>query len=267
MVSAPGYDDLVLSTTAEDLGETTVVEAYGGRFALSAPDAATLQSIVDGLPRGWAVSSRDSPRDTIVPHFALLQGANGGYRIRDAHGFERLCADRELAIWMLRTQLRRAAALQARDSVCLQAGAVTYRGHGILLPGQAFAGTSTMVQALVRAGAEYQSDELTMIDSEGLIAQSGEATALSSAGVQARVPVGLVAFTVYQPGSAWTPRRLTPGEGIAALMAYATARDRPAETLATFRRTLQSATVLQGDRGEADEVAPALFGVVSALPV
>ena len=57
----------------------------------------------------------------------------------------------------------------ARGFLFVHAGVVGHAGRAIVLPGPTHAGKSTLVLALVRAGAEYYSDEYAVIDREGMI--------------------------------------------------------------------------------------------------
>ncbi len=254
---------------------TVVVEAYGARLAVSAPDTETLRTVIDGLPRGWAACGKGVRHENVKWRFAVRREGDG-YRIRDNHGREQSSPDLELAIWMLRTQLRRFVGYHSKDLIFVHAGVVAYQGVAILVPGHSFAGKTTLVEALVRAGADFYSDEYAMLDDEGRVAhyleplsvrgpQGQEEIELGSDAVQQPAPVGLVVMTVYKPGSTWSPRHLTTGEGVVAMMEHAVpARDRPAETLAALRLSLADALILQGDRGEADQTAQALLDAVGA---
>jgi hypothetical protein len=252
-----------------------VVEAYGARLAVAAPDVTTLQAILGGLPTGWSVSD-EAESDDVSWRFAVLRDANG-YRVIQGDGYEQVCGDLDLAVWLLRTQMRRYVGHHSENLVFVHAGVVAYQGRAILLPGHSFAGKSTLVVALVRAGADYYSDEFAMLDEAGRVAkylepiqlrgpQGPEVLNLDSDTPQDPVPVGLVAVTVYTPGAKWSPRRLSTGQGVLAMMGHAApARDRPAKTLSTLRLALADAEILQGDRGEADETARALLDAVVAL--
>ena len=260
---------------SSDDSATVVVEAYGARLAVSAPDQEALRVIVDRLPRGWAVCGEDVPRDSVEWRFAVLRHGDA-YRTRDDHGAERDCSDLELAASMLRTQMRRFVGYHSPDLIFIHAGVVSHRGRAILLPGSSFAGKSTLVEALVRAGAEFYSDEYAMLDGAGRVAHYREPLSIRAPDGQAEVeigsgamlepaPVGLVAITVYIPGSTWSPRRRSTAEGVVAMMEHAIpARDRPAETLAALRLALADAKILQGERGEADETAAALLETLGA---
>lgn len=262
-----------MRASSEDSAETVVVEAYGARLAVSAPDADALRLILDGLPRGWSVCGDEVSHEDVTWRFAVRRDRDG-YRTRDNHGHERECADLELATWMLRTQMRRFVGYHSSDLIFVHAGVVAHRGAAIVIPGPSFAGKSTLVEALVRLGAEFYSDEYAMIERDGRVAHYREPLSIRGAQAQAEVEfgsanalepieVGLVAITVFTPGARWTPRRLTVAEGVVALMEHSVpARDRPAETLSALRLALAHAVILQGDRGEADETAAALLDAV-----
>ena len=51
----------------------------------------------------------------------------------------------------------------------VHAGAVTWRGRALLLPGKTHSGKSSLVIELLRQGASYLSDEYALIDSDGLV--------------------------------------------------------------------------------------------------
>jgi hypothetical protein len=254
-----------------------VVEAYGARLAISAPNHELLRRVVAGLPRGWDVPAEAVRPADVEWRFDVLHDASG-YRVRDGDGHERPCVDLELAIWMLRTEIRRFVGYHTPDLVFIHAGVVAQMNRAVVLPGHSFAGKSRLVEALVRRGAEYYSDEYAMIDKSGLVAQYREPLAIrtpegkeeldvSPEVTQPRVRVGLVAFAMYMPGAVWSPRQLTSGEGLVTAMQHTVpARDRPAETLATLKLAFADAMILQGDRGEADETAAALLETLSALP-
>ena len=56
-----------------------------------------------------------------------------------------------------------------RMLIFIHAGVVAQDGVAIALPGVSFAGKTTLVSALVRAGAVYYSDEFAVIDKRGVV--------------------------------------------------------------------------------------------------
>lgn len=253
-----------------------MLEAYGARLAVSAPDADALARIIDGLPPGWEPCPPEVSQDEVSWRFGVRRDAEG-YLVEDGDGRQTACADLDLAVGLLRTQMRHHVGHHARDLVFVHAGVVAHGGRAIVIPGHSFSGKSTLVAALVREGATFYSDEYAMLDEQGLVRQYREPLSIrrergvreevdASRGdaAQQPVPVGVVAIAVYTPGATWRPRRVSAGAGVVAMMEHAVAaRDRPAETLATLRRALDQAVILEGSRGEADDTARLLLDEVA----
>jgi hypothetical protein len=256
---------------------SAVLEGYGTRLVLTAPDRELLHELTFELPRGWVVGGqqRCSPADTWT--FEAAYSAEG-YRVRDGAGQQRPCGDLATLVSLLHAQLRRYVGYHVDGFVFVHAGVVAYRGRAIVLPGQSFAGKSTLVQALVRAGADYYSDEYAMLDDTGRVAHYREPLSLRGPDgheplelgadlERPRIPVALVAFVRYRAGSKWIARRMTTGEAVVAAMQHSVpARERPADTLAILRLAFEPAQLLRGDRGDAEEAARALLAVLTSQP-
>ena len=107
---------------------------------------------------------------------------------------------------------------------------VGWKGKAIVIPGRSYSGKSTLVAALVRAGATYYSDEYAVFDRKGLVHPFAKPLEIRAEGEfkQSRVPVGelggksgtrplpvgLVLMTGYKQGAKWRPRKLSPGKGV-----------------------------------------------------
>ena len=155
------------------------------------------------------------------------------------------------------------------------AGVVGHQGAAIVMPGSSHAGKTSLVAALVRAGAEYYSDEYAPLDTVGLVHPFAKPLSIrneqyiqvdhhvdSLGGVAGEkpLPVRAVVVTSYESGGWWRPRRLSSGEAVLALLAHTVpAQGRPAQALQTISRALERATVIEGARGEADAIAPLLL--------
>jgi hypothetical protein len=165
----------------------------------------------------------------------------------------------------------------ARSRVFIHAGVVSWNGSAILVPGPSHSGKSSLVAALLRAGLEatYYSDEFAVVDRCGYVHPYPCPLSLRNGdGVPHRTPaadlpakvgnrrlrVGLVLITEFREAATWRPRRLTPGQGLLAVLANTTsARRRPARALKALATLLEGATILKGPRGDADETAAALI--------
>lgn len=249
--------------------------SYGVRFAVRADDPRALERLSEHLPPG----TRAAAPGRVERLYSIRLGGVGARRglrrlnllyanhVRLARTedagelFERFEADLQLAI-----------AEAARRRVFIHAGVVGWRGRAILLPGRSFAGKTTLVAELVRAGADYYSDEFAVLDAEGRVHPYAKPLSVRAAGSYrqrkvsveefggsaARGPlaVGLVVVSEFREGARLRLCALSPGEGALALLANTVpARRRPAEVLAVLERVVRGAAVLSGARGEAAEAA------------
>ena len=185
--------------------------------------------------------------------------------------------DTDEALEALEGHLQLYVAEHARRRVFVHAGVVGLRGRAIVIPGRTMSGKSTLVKALVEAGATYYSDEYAVLDKRGRVhpyprplsmRQNGGGRpkkilpeALGGTTGVRPLPVGLVVATSYRPGVRWRPRPLSPGRAVMELLAHTVpARRDPERVLATLRSATAEAIVLKGARGEAEEVAEVLLG-------
>ena len=169
-------------------------------------------------------------------------------------------------------------AASARRRLFVHAGVVGWRGRAIVIPGRSMSGKSTLVAALIEAGATYYSDEYAVFDDQGRVHAYPRALSLrddSAAGrtdwptpglgrADGPLPLGLLAVTRYRPGARWSPRPLSPGRaGIELLTHTVAARRQPARALSVLSRALAGTIALKGARGEAADVADAVIDAVS----
>jgi hypothetical protein len=207
----------------------------------------------------------------------------GGRRPRPARvyaGSERRACTRDLAqaLAVIESELRQAVATHARGRTFVHAGVVGWRGRAILVPGRSRSGKTTLVAELVRAGAEYLSDEFAVLDAHGRVHPFAKRLSFRGAGgcdrharqaaveeiggrvARGPLPVGLVAVAEYQPGAVWSPVPLTPGQALLELLAHTVpARLRPEASLEALGLAVVGAALVKGPRGEASETARRLL--------
>jgi hypothetical protein len=186
----------------------------------------------------------------------------------------------EIALMLLESQVRAHVALHAQDRVFVHAGVVGDGSGAIVIPGGSFTGKTSLVAALVRAGATYFSDEYAVLDDDGLVHPYPKPLSLrgadhqqidhSVASLGGRVgegplPVRTILISTYRPGVDWRPSPLSAGQGVLAMLANTVpARSKPAEALRAITRAVESATVLAGDRGEASSIVDQLLATMPA---
>ncbi len=171
----------------------------------------------------------------------------------------------------------------APGRVFLHAGVVGWQGAAIVIPGRSFSGKSTLVAALLAAGACYLSDEFAVLDDQGWVHSYSRHLSLripeqdrlvrcaadTLGGPSASGPLQPRLFVLarYKPGRRWQPRSVTRGAALMEILRHCLPiRRRPVEALAAIGKALDNSLVLQGDRGEAAEVSREILRRVDDLP-
>ncbi len=244
--------------------------AYGATIEVVASDASLLEALVSALPRGWRLTDEATDRWRFE-----ARREPGGLVVVNGAGIEADVRDVGGAQAALREELRRFVGLHSPEWIFVHAGSVAYGDRVIVLPGSSYAGKSTLVEALVRAGAEFYSDEYAIFNLSGRVVQYREPLILrtqdgrtesetAAEGPDRPLPVGIVALTGYKPGATWAPREVSTAEGIVALLQHAGGvRSRPDTAVRVFRKALTGVRLLAGERGEADETARLLLDALS----
>lgn len=261
------------------------IVSYGARVGVRANTPEALELLIPQLPPRWKATT-----DPIVDEiFSFILGGEGSRpNVRRYHvAYEnagRLARTMDLAeaLNAFEGQLHLFVADRARSRIFVHAGVVGWGGRAIVIPGRTHTGKSSLVAALVRAGATYFSDEYAVLDAKGRVhpyprplsirGTDGEAprrlTAEDLGGrtATASLPVGLVLDTAYRAGVKWRPRRLSPGLGLFSLLNNTVpAQRRPKAVLRTLRATVERAPVLKGARGDAEDVAGEILARMDEL--
>jgi hypothetical protein len=197
-----------------------------------------------------------------------------GSRLVSAPNLDRVCAYAEQC-------MREAIAVLTPDFVFVHAGVVGWQGKAIVIPGASCSGKSTLVMALVAAGATFYSDEYAVLDSSARVhayrrapqvrGEQGRETARQIAAVLARsqglpcsLPVGAVLATEFRSTEEWSPRRLAAPEVFQILLRNSVAvRCHPARTIHVLKQVSLSASCFRSGRGEAAGMAGAVLQFVS----
>ena len=240
---------------------------------------ATRADVLDALERHLPPGARPTRKTVVDRLYSIVAPINQpGSRVRKfqmaysdavpiarthdlSEVFERIQADMSLA-----------TATLTPGFTFIHAGVVAWRGKAIVLPGASHAGKTTLVAALLRAGATYYSDEWAVLDASGRVrpyARSLSIRGVNGARDRAETPgsfgakvgarplrVGLVVFTQFDPDATWEPREVSPAHAMLHLTDNLMQLHRqPRKTLDAVRHMLDEATVLAGLRGEADPAA------------
>jgi len=248
--------------------------SYGLRIGIRVNQPEVLEQLTEYLPPGW----KPSAARVVDRLYSLKIGGSVRPGIRNFHllytGPSRLARTMVLEgiLEALDFDLQLYVAERARRRVFIHAGVVGWRERAIVIPGMSHAGKTTLVAALVRAGATYYSDEYAVFDAQGRVHPYARPLGIRDAsgdrprrcpvrelgGTPGSKPlaVGLVAVSEYREGGRWRPRALSPGQGALALLENTvSARRRPRAALEVLQQVVSQAPVLKGPRGEAEEAA------------
>jgi hypothetical protein len=228
--------------------------------------------LTERFPPGWSATSAPVDRWFSVQ----MDRAGGESVLRAGSRVVARYTDPSLLLDDLESRIHFTVALRARDRLFVHAGVVGYRGRAVLLPGRTMTGKTTLVEALVRAGATYYSDEYAVLDAAGRVHPYPKALSIRESGrdrpLRLRTdrlaqpsgsepwPVGLVVASRFRPEARLALRPATRAEGLLLLLANTVqARLRPQETLRVLGAAVRECEVLQGERGAAHEAARALL--------
>jgi hypothetical protein len=251
------------------------LEAYGVRVVIDTNSPEVLRQVEPILPPGWA----QCPATDADQRVGIT--TDDGFFFDITVDDVPTAADVELdvALGVLDVRLRFYIAQHAPERIFVHAGVVAHRGRAIVIPGAGFSGKTTLVSELVRSGATYYSDDYAVLDRHGRVHPYAKPLSIrdeqsvqtdhpiatfGGAAGEEPIRVGLVVVTHYRPGAEWQPRRISPGEGVLALLANTVpAQERPAEALEAVTHVMQDALALESERGEAAAIVDELLETLS----
>lgn len=236
----------------------------------------SVASLVAGLAPSTQVgpaAGREGPSHARV---SLAVRGDGGWRVfgggeRLAHGTFGSGAGGDLR---LSSEVHLAIAAHAPNHVFVHAGAVSWRGRAILIPGRSMAGKTTLVQALLALGASHLSDEYAVIDADGLVHPYARPLSVRGPNGRTRVaptdlgavecepcPVGVVVQTRYEAGATWAPVRQRSAGVVLPLVDNAVAAQLAPHRVLDHVTAVARARplMLTGARGDATETARAIL--------
>ena len=236
------------------------------------------------FPPGWK-PARDRTLDRL--YSLVVAAAHGAANGHPSHALyadgKRIttAATLEALLDAFENDLHQQIATLSPQRLFVHAGVVGWRGKAIVIPGRSFTGKTSLVAALVKAGATYYSDEFAVLDARGRVHPFARPLAIRDAqGRQHRVAVaelggragrtplaiGAVVVAPYKAGACWQTCRLSAGQGILALLAETVAvRRQPQRTLEVLRAAVAGAPVFRGVRGEAGETVQSLLATVAQV--
>ena len=261
--------------------ERITFESQGVQSTIRVTEPAALVPIKFRLPPGW----REIEEGDSEPDYSLVVGNQvaragldplhllfrGDVLIAAAYKLEPVFGALEADLD------RRVAEKSAPKLIFIPAGVVGWRGRAIMVLGPPQSGRSTLVSALLRAGASYYSDDYAVLDPDGLVhpyprplwlaaGSCGHSVRYRADELGAKIgtqvlAVGTVVVARYRPQTQSRFKPLARSAILGEMMAGAVcAESHPGEAQASIGKALAGAWILKGERGEAEEVMDLLLG-------
>jgi len=147
--------------------------SHGVRIGIRANHPEVLDQLVERLPPAWKPLGSTS----VDSLYSVIQGGLDGRwpGVRRFHlayaGARRIARSFEFrdVLRELESDFHRCVAENARRWIFVHAGVVAWGGRAIVIPGATQSGKTSLVAALVRAGAVYLSDEYAVFDARGRV--------------------------------------------------------------------------------------------------
>ena len=244
------------------------VEAFGALIAVRVDDPAGIAGLYEALPIGCRTQSGGLADLTLS--VAMEKDGEPG-AIYEGETLVARPRSRTDGIEDFVSRLRFGLAQFARTRIVVHGGAVSWNGKVAVFPARTHSGKSHLVAQLIKAGADYFSDEHIVLDDAGRVhpwpialsmRQAGRARqrATSPAEFGARVataplPLSLIVSTRFRRNARWRPRRLTPSEGAIELLNNTiAARLYPERAMRAAGAAAAAAAAIKSDRPDAGRV-------------
>ncbi len=278
--SNPADAPLKMHTDAFVEADALYFSCYGAQVGILADAVGVLPALLDRLPPHATIS--DAPVSSCTYQLRLTEATPDSPHCTLSLGNTTLVDNVPLTEGLNRlvSSLQVAVSCHAQNYLFVHAGAVVWKGTALLLPGLSHAGKTTLVKALVEAGATYYSDEFAVLDDNGRVHpyarplavrdEAGQVThqpveTLGGVAGTKPVPVGWMLALQYERGAVWEPTPLSAGQGALRLLENTVmARTRSEDALRIFGRVMETAQAWQGKRGEATQTVAALLHLLEA---
>lgn len=250
------------------------IRVFGARIGIRTNCTAGWERLLARFPPGWKSAAQPGVPQLLsvrFPRHAERPGLRQYHLLYDGPVRLIRTLDLDELLDAFESRLHHLVAMGSTH-LFFHAGVVGWRGRAILLPGKTLAGKTTLVTALMRAGAEYYSDEFAVIDQKGRVhpypkplgvrangtIEQISRTALELGGKVGRgpIPVGAVVVSRFRAGAHWRPRAITAGQAMLTLLGHcASAQRSPGVAVQTVKQMVSEAVLIRGVRGEADDTA------------
>lgn len=151
--------------------QALALRVVGTPVRILAPEGAIRELFALCYARLLDPSSGDAADPIEASVAASGAASGGGFLVRVSGREDAVEPDAPAAVRRLNHELLHAVMLRAPARFFVHAGVVAWKGRALILPGLSQAGKSTLVLALLQAGAAFLSDELLVFDPARRVAE------------------------------------------------------------------------------------------------
>lgn len=243
-----------------------VIETWGVSVAIEWEEPSLCEPLHAFLGGLW----QSCEREEVEASYRYTRDHNGNLILSSPDG-ETLSLSKADPGSSLEVHLQLYLATHTRLAAYVHAGVVGWKGGALVIPGRSYTGKSTLVHALVEAGATYFSDEYAIIDLQGMVhpyprrlslrGEAGEVTRLNpiAAGWQVGhnpLPLGAVISSHFEAKAIWQPKAITRGEAVLRMLSNTvSAQLAPEICLNALSRAMQVGESVESPRGPAQQAA------------
>ena len=260
--------------TCESFDHRLTFESFGVVASLESYDPVLLDFALDIAKKGLLGNISFIENKEIAPPNRFGLSFKDGYYVLHQNGTYVTSAESKVVLFKYFSSiLRLTIAENAVDRVFVHAGVVGLHGKAVVFPARSFKGKTSIVSELIKAGAEYYSDEYAVIDFNGLVhpfprdlsvragmndydEQDVPPNRFGAKIGKVPISIGSVILTEFVEGESWDPKMLTVGEGILETIPHTIPLHSNTEmSLNVLNLAFENAIILKGPRGEAPETA------------
>jgi hypothetical protein len=262
-----------------------VFESFGACVGVSTNEAGIFDAVAEHLPvKSRRLASADPENRFSLWSNEVPDRAEGAktYSLYEGEFLVLSTGDLNVALEQLARELDAVVALDAPTSLFVHAGVAGWQDGAIVIPGRSMTGKTSLVAALVKAGATYYSDEYAVFDRHGLVhpfpkplhlrtrpqgtTEKIDATKLGGRIGTRAIPVTLLVATHYDAEAQWQPTLLSPGQAVLRLFDNTVdARRRPEGAIDIFTQVATDCVAISGPRPSAERVAPSLLALCEQI--
>ena len=259
------------------------IESFGVKIAVSSNRKHVFDLIKKSLDLALARLYSFSGRKDANHVFVLNVDSRGRLDIFQNSELKYANLDVSAGIDRFTASLRLTVAEFAVGKAFIHAGAVGWKGKGIIIPARSFRGKSSLTAALVRCGARYYSDEYAILDKRGLLhpfpkdislrgaeddfSQLDHSVALLGGRAGKKpLPVKLVVLTEFKNRARWSPKEIGSGKAVLEILDNSVSiRRNPELVLQAVGQVATNCVAVKSQRGEAEVTAPLILKLLDQI--